>query len=419
MNSEYYSAVYTWFDKCGIISNVRTHLRQNLINALKGIKPSFSLRENTTPKSANQYVHDLLIAEYLWNRDYTYSLSVFASEVPLLVNFRDEPHASDSTDTNPQKLRDDYVCHTLETLGIRADSVEGQVIVDDYGKSNDPLLLCILKCLSSISMKKSKVIWYDRETQTTNDGYSKLVAIKKKLVAQKESFEKQLSEKENKLREQAHLVNQQLDLLNKKLEQAQALMLAVETKEKELTDEKRRNSERIFHKEMELSIKENFLTQESERLKKERNNYQRFESNLKKLQDELNKVKKDIPSNENNSPITQDVKVQTETEFSSIDEERKLLNKEKQELASLVREQKSRIEELTLRAVQLSRQLEEAHLIKSTTIDVPIIKANTIVSESSSTEDILLDAKMRLRRLEEESLRANQCYISCMTNSLQ
>lgn len=94
-------------------------------------------------------------------------------------------------------------------------------------------------------------------------------------------------------------------------------------------------------------------------------------------------------------------------------EEIEHLMKEKLEFRNLIKEQKSRIEQLTLRAVQLTRKLEEAHLLKLTSKETPLssnVHANTIVSESSSTEDILQDAKMRLKRLEEESLKADQYY---------
>ena len=113
--------------------------------------------------------------------------------------------------------------------------------------------------------------------------------------------------------------------------------------------------------------------------------------------------------------MSRDMHVQTDFESYTV------LIRENQELNSLVRQQQSRIEQLTLRAVRLSRQLEEAQLLKANILEMstPVtkIRANTIVSESSSTEDILQDAKMRLKRLEEESSKADQYYYNYMTSS--
>ena len=97
------------------------------------------------------------------------------------------------------------------------------------------------------------------------------------------------------------------------------------------------------------------------------------------------------------------------------------LYRENQELGILVKQQQARIEQLTLRAVRLSRQLEEAQLSKTNMLQIstPVmkVKTNTIVSESSSTEDLLQDAKMRLRRLEEESAKADQYYYNYIASS--
>ncbi|EFN65936.1 hypothetical protein EAG_08128, partial [Camponotus floridanus] len=108
------------FEKCGIISNIRTHLRQNLVNALK--HKDLTLCKTREAKSAKQYVYDMLIAEYLFSHNYSFTLSIFASEVPLLVNFCNSVPQRSSSDNDrggcSNKLQSDYIVHTLETLGI-------------------------------------------------------------------------------------------------------------------------------------------------------------------------------------------------------------------------------------------------------------------------------------------------------------
>lgn len=145
---------------------------------------------------------------------------------------------------------------------------------------------------------------------------------------------------------------------------------------------------------------------------------------MRKLKEELIKVRNDLPGSTTNLTKVKllEASAQTEiTESVTSADELRLLTEEKRELSNMIREQNSRIEELNLRAVSLARQLEEAQLFIPPNIDpsnsvVRRVNVNTIFSESSSTEDILQDAKMRLRRLEEESLRADQYFYNCITS---
>ncbi|XP_015117254.1 golgin subfamily A member 6-like protein 22 [Diachasma alloeum] len=442
MDGDYYSTVYAWFERCGIISNVRTHLRQNLVNALKSKDMTLN-KANIGPKSAKQYVYDLLIAEYLWNHNYAYTVSVFASEAPLLVNFRkhvpkSDDEALETTDRN--KLQTDYVCHTLETLGISPEGPDGQAIIAEYDSNDMPLLLSILKYVSQFSKPKSsvqivredfKVPTKSCRTQTdfpesdVTAESIKIVAAKRKLIRQKESFDSELREKEEALKQRASHIEQQMMTLDEKLAQVQGFMQAVNLKEKQFHEDRKEEERRMYRKELELAVKESSLEREAERLEKERDSYRHFEANLKNLQEELIKVKQDLPNKENRE--TKDSRkstneASTQTEKCNNETNKQLNDQEKRELQNLVHEQKLRIEELTLRAVKLSRQLEEAQLIKYANSEVmkaipPVQPSKTVLSESSSTDDIIQDAKQRLKRLEEETMKADNCYLNAMITS--
>ena len=233
------------FDKCGIISNVRTHLRQNLVNALKS-KDTTLNKDKSTPKCARQYVYDLLVAEYLSNYNYAYTLSVFASEAPMLVNFWKNFESSHECNEQPgrkQKLQNDYVRHSLETLGIKPEDPTGLSIVNEYAATRDtPLLLCILKCAAlSLANENSngaqrhehKSVQQDCEIQMDNayrsasSEISKLTSAKRKLYRQKEMFESQLKQKENELIRRATLVERQATVLNEKLAKARVSLRCV------------------------------------------------------------------------------------------------------------------------------------------------------------------------------------------------
>ena len=221
-------------------------------------------------------------------------------------------------------------------------------------------------------------------------------------------------------------------------------------KEKQLDEIKRKENLRILKKETELTMREKLLSQEANRyikiqlfyqyykpinkplnanffrLEKERDSYRQFEGDLKKLQDELSKVKREIPQTERSCNFSvKDVQVQTDFEsFVLARNERNLLNQEKQDLHGLVQEQQSRIDQLTTRVVYLLRKLEERQLQRSRNAEVPssiikVVNTNTVISESSSTEDILQDARMRLRRLEDETMNADKYYFNFITNSSQ
>ncbi|XP_003706485.1 uncharacterized protein LOC100882527 [Megachile rotundata] len=424
MDQEYFSDMYQWFEKCGVISNIRTHLRQNLINALKS--KDFTLKPGI-PKSAKQYIYDLLIAEYLLNHNYAYTLSVFASEAPLLIDFSKKTVQcpEDDEKCSTEKLRSDYVLHALETLGINPHDPKGQYVISQYVENDMPLLLCILKCITMFSYNihndvplKEKVLLCNECTQTEfswqshNVHVEKLTMLKKKIIMHKQIVNHKLREREMMLKEQAVVIEQQLEILNKKLQQVQDVMHSLSLKEKHIKEKKQNKEQQILQKEMELTLKEKLLLQEVDRLQREQD--------LKKLQ-EQKQIQTEPSVNKVSYPTFKNMEVQTDDAIDDIVQRDKIkvLTKEKEELTALVQDQQSKIEQITQRALQLSHQIEEIRLLRPTNIEVPIqtVNANTIVSESSSTEDILQDAKLRLKRLEEESLKADQYYYNFINNS--
>jgi len=228
------------FEKCGIISNIRTHLRQNLVNALK--YKDLGLCKNKEARSAKQYVYDMLIAEYLFSHNYSFTLSIFASEVPLLVNFcnsvpqRSSDNDNDRGGGSGYKLQNDYIVHSLETLGIDPNRPEGQHIVSNYMNSEAPLLLSILSSVASLvvdtqSVKESsscnKQTQADLTSETNLADATKVRAMKKKIIRQKRLYDDELRTKETKLKQQAVIVKHQLDALNEKVEEAQVIFLIV------------------------------------------------------------------------------------------------------------------------------------------------------------------------------------------------
>lgn len=150
---------------------------------------------------------------------------------------------------------------------------------------------------------------------------------------------------------------------------------------------------------------------------------QREQEDLKKLKEKFKKVRmqRGVQTEHTvklSNHFLQSIEVQTDI-VKDIQQEDKIevLIKEKEKLNALIQEQQLKIEQITQRALQLSRQVEGIRSLRPTEVPTQTINANTVISESSSTEDILQDAKMRLKRLEEESLKADQHYYNFINKS--
>lgn len=207
-----------------------------MVNALKN-RDLAARFDSNVPKSAKQYIYDLLVAEYLWNHNYVYTLSVFASEAPLLINFNKHVKKSNkehNNDDNGQKLQSDYVNHALETLGIEPTNAKGQSIIKNYADNDLPLLLCILQCIKITDIKypssdknsasqdvKDQGVQTEETGDTVLQKLMKIATAKKKLLYQKNLFDAQLKQKEIEIKEQTDLIEKQLLLLQEKLENAQ------------------------------------------------------------------------------------------------------------------------------------------------------------------------------------------------------
>lgn len=232
--------IFYRFEKCGIVNNIRTHLRQNLVNALK--RKDLRLCKSTEARSAKQYVYDMLIAEYLFSHNYSFTLSIFASEVPLLVNFCNSTPQRTADDgdrgggSGHSKLQSDYIAHTLETLGIDPSRPEGQYIISNYMNSEAPLLLSILSSIASLvvnAQSSTRRSMYDRETQANLAleanlaDATKMRAMRTKIMQQKQSYDEELRTKESKLKQQATIIKHQFGSLNAKMEEAQVMLSAI------------------------------------------------------------------------------------------------------------------------------------------------------------------------------------------------
>ncbi|XP_047027305.1 uncharacterized protein LOC124635491 isoform X2 [Helicoverpa zea] len=148
------SFIYELFEKNGILNDLRAYLRGHIVNVLKSAQTGdpppcqkhFTQRLELTYQALN-----ILIAEYLLRLEFTYSFSVFISEIPLAnMVFGFAKSLMERTEENKAEMRfrDTDVWSILNYLGVQCDSEHASNIFEMYkNDKQQPLLLCILKCM--------------------------------------------------------------------------------------------------------------------------------------------------------------------------------------------------------------------------------------------------------------------------------
>jgi len=155
------------FENRGVLDDLRTRLRQQMIMALKdtSLRPSSSgrLKSNLSPKIQ---AINLLVAEFLLQQHHHYTLSVFTSEVPLLRSMpeftmsgtRISADGKADGDSMPHFHHQD-VKDIMEILGLPLDTEVGNQICLQYQDNsiNTALLTCIVQNISLVLKSMSQV----------------------------------------------------------------------------------------------------------------------------------------------------------------------------------------------------------------------------------------------------------------------
>ncbi|XP_046402831.1 golgin subfamily A member 4-like isoform X2 [Ischnura elegans] len=124
---EFQKKLYHWLEERGTLPILRTYLRHQLISTLKQSHPSASIlnrkRDFLSPK-----VHalNLLVAEYLFEQNYYFTVSVLHSEEPRLGRFSPEVGEALGSVKRTSYLQVKDVEDILGTLNVRIDSNLGK-----------------------------------------------------------------------------------------------------------------------------------------------------------------------------------------------------------------------------------------------------------------------------------------------------
>lgn len=155
------------FENRGVLDELRTHLRQQMIMALKdtSLRPNSSgrLKSNLSPKIQ---AINLLVAEFLLQQHHHYTLSVFTSEVPLLRSMPEfkmsGTHISADGKTDGESMPHFHhqdVKDIMEILGLPLDTEVGNNICLEYHDNlkNTALLTCIVQNISFFLKNTSQI----------------------------------------------------------------------------------------------------------------------------------------------------------------------------------------------------------------------------------------------------------------------
>lgn len=150
---EFKRRLYSWFEDRGLLSDLRAHLRMQMINVLKdtslGKTSTGQTKQSISPKIQ---AINLLIAEFLLHQDCHYSLSVFSAEMPSINVLPDLPNCVSNKfppETTKWRFSENDLWDILETLGVTKNSEEGTDIVTKYydASNEESLLTCIMRLM--------------------------------------------------------------------------------------------------------------------------------------------------------------------------------------------------------------------------------------------------------------------------------
>lgn len=141
---EFHRKLYEFFEDRGLLSDLKSHLRTKMINALK--ETPIGRNECKQSMSPKMQAINLLLAEFMIQQNCFYSLSVFSTEVPLANILPELNNNLVKMPGNGWRFQNKDAFDILETLGFEKDTE----ILNSYFnlENNDSLLVCILKVLA-------------------------------------------------------------------------------------------------------------------------------------------------------------------------------------------------------------------------------------------------------------------------------
>ncbi|XP_017785073.1 PREDICTED: uncharacterized protein LOC108568469 [Nicrophorus vespilloides] len=128
---DFHRFLYDYFEDKGILTDLIAHLRTQMIKILNTSLGTVITNKHKEISPKSQALN-LLIAEYMLQKQYHYALSVFTTEVPLGQIF---PTIND--EIMEYRFPENDMWDILETLVIIKNSEKGKTISNNYTSTNE------------------------------------------------------------------------------------------------------------------------------------------------------------------------------------------------------------------------------------------------------------------------------------------
>lgn len=154
-SQEFQDMLTSWFEKKGILCELRTSLRYKMINVIKNTSIGRDIVQKTNPSSISlsKQAISLIVAEFLMTNNCDYSLSLFNTEAGLSRTFSDNI----ANEENKLTLQFDKenILNILELIGVHKTSNICSEILDIYYGNNEcnSFLSALVSVLSKCVME--------------------------------------------------------------------------------------------------------------------------------------------------------------------------------------------------------------------------------------------------------------------------
>ncbi|ENN71400.1 hypothetical protein HUJ04_010618 [Dendroctonus ponderosae] len=382
---EFQQVLSVWFHDKGIVQDMKSYLKFQMINVLQNtvIGKNIKTYSSGSAYSLSQQALHLIIAEYLLHYQCDFALSLFSSEVNIrnLLPETKRLFSSEPTTKKPIRFDKENLKNILEIVGICKDSQEHLKIISKYFESDEnPLLFCILSLIGKEPTKAGENSQYYQDEAFEDDFFKNM-----RLVMQSQNLPHKT---------QTHLLRNLkvcLDLKNKSFEHQVVQLVDKFRKEIFARDEKLHHAQRRT-KHLE---KKSLATQEDNQgLRQQMQSLSTEEKRnlIESAQCSLGHCNEQCADNKKLCALYQ---------------------KEIERLKDLSNQQKLKFEQLSSSYGNLLKEFESCqnkiHFVNARIEDVALEsekdqKESTSLSSNSITEEILQNARCKLKLLEDEGI---------------
>nr|CAI5834047.1 unnamed protein product [Callosobruchus analis] len=157
-SEEFQKLLKTWFEEKGIISDIKVQLRYKMINILKKTVVGREIVEKCIQRtSLSKQALNLIVAEFLLQNQFHYSLSLFNTEASVANIFPEHAYKY-GTEVKKKQFRLDYenFLNVMELIGVPKTSDECKELVNLYYANSEyySVLDSLIQLLCKISNKQ-------------------------------------------------------------------------------------------------------------------------------------------------------------------------------------------------------------------------------------------------------------------------